>query len=162
MVSAQKSAIYTNDLQDYNKAVSLYKDSQYQSAQIIFDKVKEVVKDYDIKADCAYYSANCAIHLNQNNADEAMESFVKEYPTSPKQNQAFIEVAHYYFEQGKFPQALEWFDKVDESTLSYEEIDRFNFQKGYSYFSADKKKRPFHILIKYSTLKILGYKQNII
>jgi TolA-binding protein len=140
VVSAQKSAIYTNDLQDYNRAVSLYKESQYQSAQIIFDKVKETIKNLDIQADCAYYSANCAIHLNQSNADEAMENFVRNYPTSPKQNQAFIEVAHYYFEQGKFPQALEWFDKVDETTLSYEEIDRFNFQKGYSYFSANKKK----------------------
>ena len=140
IVSAQKSAIYTNDLQDYNRAVSLYEESQYQSAQIIFDKVKETIKNLDIQADCAYYSANCAIHLNQSNADEAMENFVRNYPTSPKQNQAFIEVAHYYFEQGKFPQALEWFDKVDESTLSYEEIDRFNFQKGYSYFSANKKK----------------------
>lgn len=139
-VSAQKSAIYTNDLQDYNRAVSLYKDNQYQSAQIIFDKVKASNKSVDIQADCAYYSANCAIHLNQSNADEAMENFVRDYPTSPKQNQAFIEVAHYYFDQGKFPQALEWFDKVDESSLSYDDLDRFNFQKGYSYFSANKKK----------------------
>lgn len=139
-VSAQKSAIYTNEFEDFNRAVSLYKNNQYLSAQIIFDKVREQNKNLDVQADCAYYSANCAIRLNQSDADAKMENFVADYPTSPKQNQAFIEVAHYYFEQGKYPQALEWFDKVDESTLSYEEQDKFNFQKGYSFFNAGKKK----------------------
>ena len=139
-VSAQKSAIYTNEFEDFNRAVSLYKNNQYLSAQIIFDKVKEQNKNSDVQADCAYYSANCAIRLNQPDADEKMENFVRDFPTSPKQNQAFIEVAHYYFEQGKYPQALEWFDKVDESTLSYDDQDKFNFQKGYSFFNAGKKK----------------------
>jgi tetratricopeptide (TPR) repeat protein len=137
---AQKSAIYTNDLQEFNRALSLFTNNQYQSAQIIFDNVKTVNTNSDVQADCAYYSAICAIHLNQNGADEMMENFIKDYPTSSKQNQAYIEVAHYYFDQGKFPQALEWFDKVDESTLSYDDLDRFNFQKGYSYFSGNKKK----------------------
>ncbi|SCY02484.1 tetratricopeptide repeat protein [Flavobacterium caeni] len=139
-VFAQKSAIYTHELEDFNRAVNLYKEGQYQSAQIIFDKVKLDNVSTDVKADCAYYSANCGIRLNQSGADEAMENFVRDYPTSPKQNQAFIEVAHYYFEQGKYPQALEWFDKVDEGTLSYTEQDKFNFQKGYAFFSAGKKK----------------------
>jgi len=139
-VSAQKSAIYTNEFEDYNRAVSLYKNNQYLSAQIIFDKVKEQNKNFDVQADCAYYSANCAIRLNQSDADEKMENFVRDFPTSPKQNQAFIEVAHYYFEQGKYPQALEWFDRVDESTLSYDDQDKYNFQKGYSFFNAGKKK----------------------
>ena len=37
---SQKSAIYSNDLEDFQRAVNLYKNNQYQSAQIIFDKVK--------------------------------------------------------------------------------------------------------------------------
>jgi hypothetical protein len=39
-VSAQKSMIYTHDSKDFNK-VALFKDDQYASAQIIFNKVKE-------------------------------------------------------------------------------------------------------------------------
>ena len=139
-ILAQKSAIYTNDLKDFNRAISLYQDHQYLSAQIIFDQVKNENKNVEVQSDCAYFSANCAIHLNQVNADAMMENFVKDYPTSPKQNQAYIEVAHYYFEQGKFPQALAYFDKVDDNTLSYDELDKFNFQKGYSLFSANNKK----------------------
>ena len=137
---AQKSAVYTYELEEYDRALGLYKESQYQSAQILFDKIISEHKDVEWQSDCAYYSANCAIRLNQANADEQMENFVKNYPTSPKQNQAYVEVAHYYFEQGKFPQALEWFDKCDENTLGYEELEKYKFQKGYCYFSAGKKK----------------------
>jgi Tfp pilus assembly protein PilO len=35
-----------------------------------------------------------------NPTDELMEQFVSEYPTSVKQNQAYIEVAHFHFSQG--------------------------------------------------------------
>ncbi|SHN10289.1 tetratricopeptide repeat protein [Flavobacterium xinjiangense] len=138
--SAQQSTIYTHDLKDYNKAFSLFNDKQYASAQIIFNKVKETAATEELKSDCAYYIANCAIRTNQSNADELMEQFVADYPTSTKQNQAYIEVAHYYFDQGNYPQALQWFDKVDESQLSSSDRDKFNFQKGYSFFNAKKKK----------------------
>ncbi|RZJ30308.1 MAG: tetratricopeptide repeat protein [Flavobacterium sp.] len=140
LVSAQKSEIYAPETADFNRALNLYNNGQYQSAQIIFEKVKSETKNQDIEADCAYYSANCGIRLDQAGADTAMENFVADYPTSTKQNQAYIGVAHYYFEQGRYPQALEWFDKVDENSLTGEEMDKFNFQKGYSYFTAKNKK----------------------
>ena len=139
-ISAQKSDIYTHDLKDFDKALSLYNDKQFASAQIIFEKVKSTATNEELKSDCAYYAANCAIRTNQPNADELMERFVAEYPTSVKQNQAYIEVAHYYFEQGNFPQALQWFNKVDESHMSRSDRDKFNFQKGYSLFNSKKKK----------------------
>jgi TolA-binding protein len=137
---AQKSAVYNDDLVEYNNALSLYKNKQYLSAQIVFDKVKQQNGSTEIKSDCAYYIANCAIRLNQANADEAMENFIKQNPTSTKQNLAYTEVSAYYFEQGKYTQALQWFDKVDEGNLTSDEVERFNFQKGYSYFNSSNKK----------------------
>ncbi|SHG05683.1 Tetratricopeptide repeat-containing protein [Flavobacterium segetis] len=137
---AQKSIIYTHELKDFNKAVSLFKDQQYASAQLIFNKVKESATTEELKSDCGYYAANCAIRTNQLNGDELMEQFVSDYPTSVKQNQAYIEVAQYHFKQGNYPQALQWFDKVDESSLSRNDQEKFNFQKGYSFFTAKKKK----------------------
>jgi TolA-binding protein len=155
-VAAQKTAIYTNDLKEYNRAIELYKDQQYQSAQIIFEQVKESNSEQEVQSDCAYYIANCAIHLNQNGADVLMENFVKDYPTSPKTNQAFIEVAHFYFEQGQYPQALEWFDKVDESGLSDDDVEKFNFQKGYSFFNSKNKKEATRYFNKVANSKEYG------
>ena len=159
-ISAQQSAIYTHELSEFDKAVLLYKDKQYQSAQILFERVKQNNKEQEVAADCAYYIANCAIHLNQSNADELMEKFVKDYPTSSKQNQAYIEVAQYYFEQGKFPQALQYFDKVDESALTYEQTEKFTFQKGYAYFTAGNKKEADEYFKKVVNSKEYGTQAN--
>ncbi|WNM18743.1 tetratricopeptide repeat protein [Flavobacterium capsici] len=155
-LSAQQSEIYTNNLSEFDKAIELFKNKQYQSAQIIFEKVKQENKNIDTQADCAYYIATCAIRLNQSNADEMMEKFVSDYPTSSKQNQAYKEVAQFYFEEGKYPQALEYFDKVDESTLTYGEQEKFNFQKGYSYFTAKNKKEATNYFNKVVNSKEYG------
>jgi tetratricopeptide (TPR) repeat protein len=139
-VYAQKTEIYTHELAEFNNALNLYKDKQYQSAQILFKKIKDDNKNYEVQSDCAYYIANCAIRLGQANADLLMEDFVATYPTSSKHNQAYIEVAHYFFDEGKYPQALQWFEKVDESNLTVAEKERFYFQKGYANFNGSKKK----------------------
>lgn len=159
-VLGQQSAIYTNNLCEFNNAFSLFKDKQYQSAQILFDKVKHDNVAQDIQAECSYYIGICAIHLNQNNADELMEKFVTNYPTSSKQNQAYIEVAQYYFEQGKFPQSLQYFDKVDENTLTYDQTEKFTFQKGYAYFTAGDKKAAANYFNKVVNSKEYGTQAN--
>ena len=159
-ISAQQSAIYTNNLSEFDNAISLFKDKQYQSAQILFEKVKQSNNSQDVQAECAYYIGICAIHLNQNNADELMEKFVADYPTSSKQNQAYIEVAQYYFEQGKFPQALQYFDKVDENALTYEQTEKFTFEKGYAYFTAGDKKAAADYFNKVVNSKEYGTQAN--
>ncbi len=136
---AQESIIYTNESVAYNKALALYNDKQYKSAQLIFDKIKNS-NNQQLLADATYYSANCAIRLQQPNADEKMELFIKNFPTNSKQSQAYLEVATYYFEQGNYKKALEWFDKVQESGLAEDEQAKFNFYKGYSLFNSGKKK----------------------
>ena len=136
---AQQSEIYTNNAVEFNRGITLYKNKQYQSAQIVFDKIKQS-ENTDLEPDCAYYSANCALKMNQNNADEKIEAFIKKYPTSTKQNLAHIDAATYYFEQGNYTKSLEMFDEIDESSLTSEELDRYNFYKGYSFFNSGKKK----------------------
>ena len=139
-VVAQKSAIYTHDSKDFDKALSLFNDAQYPSAQIIFEKVKSAVANEELRSDCSYYVASCAIRTNHADAGDLMERFVSDYPTTIKQNKACLEVAHYYFNQEDFPHALQWFEKVDEINLRSSEKDKFNFQKGYSLYSSKNKK----------------------
>ncbi len=137
---AQKSAIYTHELEDYTRAVGLYKNKQYASAQLLFDQVKRQSTSTDVQADCSYFAAHCAIRLAQPNADLLMEQFVQDYPSSPKQNQAYFEVAQYYFESGGYAPALLWIQRVEESNLSYAELARFYFEKGYCLFVSGAKK----------------------
>ncbi|MBZ0328411.1 MAG: tetratricopeptide repeat protein [Altibacter sp.] len=131
---SQQTAVFTNELVDYNKALELYRNNQFLASQNLFTKVKHSVKDETIQGDCAYYIANCAVRLNQQDADALMEEFVTEYPTSIKRNEAYINVANYYFENGKYSYARKWYDKVDESSVPRSERDRFYFNNGYAYF----------------------------
>ena len=139
-LSAQESSIYTSKLKEFDRAVSLYKDNQYASAQYLFERVKATTQNEETRSDCTYYDASCAVRLGHANADVLMEAFLETYPTSSKSNQAYTEVAHYYFNQGNYKEALRWFEKTDESQLSVKDKDRFNFQKGYSLFNSNDKK----------------------
>lgn len=133
-ILSQQTAGYTNDNRGFNKALELYRNSQYLAAQSLFERVGRRATDQGLKGDCAYYVANCAVRLNQADADSLMEDFVAGYPTSLKRNQAFIEVAHYYFENGKYAYARKWYDKVDEAALSAGQRERYNFNNGYAFF----------------------------
>lgn len=139
-VFAQQTKVYTHDSVDYLKAVSLYNSEQYLASQSLFQKIKNTSNNEEALADCSYYIANCAVRLNQINADDLMESFVEEYPTSTKKNAAFKDVGDYYFLNSKYAYALKWYDKVDESNLSIKEKEHFNFKKGYSLFHSNQKK----------------------
>ncbi|REG98459.1 tetratricopeptide repeat protein [Flavobacterium aquicola] len=138
---SQQSTIYTYSLKEFDKAVSLYEDQQYASAQIIFKQVKEKATTEGLQSDCAYYIANCAIRTDQDNAEELINRFVEEYPSSRKQNQAFIDVAYYYFDHKEYKEAMHWFERVDESVLKESEKNKFNFEKGYTYFDAKNPKK---------------------
>lgn len=132
---AQQSATYTNAFIAYQKALTLYNNTQYHAAQSLFDDIKSTTKDAQIASDCAYYIANCAVRLNQQNADDMIQDFVDNYPTSTKRNTAFLDVADYYFVNGKYAYARKWYDKVDDTSIARAERDRFNFNYGYALYA---------------------------
>jgi len=133
-VFSQQSAVYTNSLAEYQKALSLYNNQQYQAAKSLFSQIKKSNVKEALKGECAYYIANCAVRLNQQNADQLITDFVKEYPTSTKRNTAFVDVADYYFTNGKYAYARKWYTKVDKNALSQKERQKFYFNNGYTAF----------------------------
>jgi len=152
----QESKIYTHHQKQYQDALALFNSKQYQAAQTIFEKVQTSTKDFETEANSAYYVANAAVRLNQLGADRLMENFVANYPTSTKRNSAFMDVADYYFENGKYPYALKWYRKVDQNSMSAPEKERFNFNMGYSLFSSKKPKEAERYLSKVTTSPTYG------
>ncbi|MEY4962852.1 MAG: hypothetical protein RLZZ323_171 [Bacteroidota bacterium] len=139
-VSAQKSTIYNSNSKDFETAVSLYTAGQYASAKLVFDRVKINSVNQEVLSDCLYYTAMCAIRERQPSAGNLMERFILDYPTSTKRNQAYVELGHFYFQQENYEKALSWYEKVDEMYLGANETEKYNFQKGYSFFVAKDKK----------------------
>ncbi len=132
---AQQTEVHTSHLVDYQKALSLYNNNQYLAAQSLFKNIRKHADSDEVKSNCDYFVANCAVRLNQQNADKLVEDFVENHPTSTKRNTAFIDVANYYFTNGKYAYAKKWYDKVDEDALARNEREKFNFNTGYVSFS---------------------------
>ena len=153
---AQESKIYTHDQKEYQQALTLYNNEQFQAAQAIFEKVQYQTKDPETEANSAYYVANAAVRLNQLGADKLMENFVEHYPTSTKRNSAYADVADFYFETGKYPYALKWYKRVDQNSLSRSELDKFNFNYGYALFSSKNTKEAEKYLGKVTTSPVYG------
>ncbi|WP_372938606.1 tetratricopeptide repeat protein, partial [Seonamhaeicola sp.] len=147
---------YTNNKVDYQKALSLYNNQQYLAAQSLFASVKKTAKEDILQSDCAYYIANCAVRLNQQNADRLVEDFVKEYPTSTKRNTAYVDVADYYFENSKYAYARKWYNKVNEDALGKTEKEKFYFNNGYSAFTTKQYRDAKKYLSKVESSKEYG------
>jgi len=136
---AQESVTYTNDLEAYYHAVELYYNKNYVAAQIDFDRVKNQFDTAsEQRANCDYYIANCAVRLGQLNADELMQEFVTKYPNSAKRNDAFMEVANYYYNTGKYTYALKWLKKVNYKNIPRRKHEDYLFKYGYALFSSKK------------------------
>ena len=133
---AQKTAIYTHSLKEFNEALALFNDQQYIAAQHLFQVAKEKATDEETKATATYYIAYAAVKLGNKNADKMMQDFVDKYPTSTLRNSAFQDVADYYFENGKYSYAQKWFEKIDDKQLSAKDRIRFRFNKAYVYFAS--------------------------
>lgn len=155
-IIAQQSATYTSDLVDYQKALSLYNNQQYRASQSLFNAVKKTANEEVLQSDCAYYIANCAVRLNQQNADGLVENFVKDYPTSTKRNTAFVDVADYYFTNGKYAYARKWYNKVDVNALGQNEKEKFYFNNGYTAFTTKQYKDAKKYLTKVENSKEYG------
>ena len=131
---AQRSAIYSHETVRYNSALSLYNTQQFQSAQLIFKSVESSTSDFFLKSNATYYIANCAVRLNQPNAEFLVESFVRDYPSSIKRNLAYFEIANYYFKTSKYAYACNWYEKVEINRLSISNWEPFHFNYGYSLY----------------------------
>ena len=153
---SQGSEIFTHPQKKYQDALTLYHNKQYQAAQTLFNEVNANTEDEETKANSAYFAANAAIRLNQIGADRLMEEFVTQYPTSTKKNSAFLDVADYYFENGRYPYALKWYKKVDQATVPDKEKERYNFNIGYSLFASKKTQEAERYLNRVSTSDVYG------
>lgn len=147
LVFAQKSTIYTNDMVDFNHAIALYQNRDYVAAQQLFQKIRDQFEDNtENKATIDYYIAFAALRLGDRNGDTMMNDFVDNYPTSIKKNDAFREVSAYYYDYGKYNDALKWFKDVDTKGLTTSQEEDFNFKYGYALFSVKQYKEAKNYL----------------
>ena len=93
------------------------------------------------------------LRLNDVGSEKLLAKFLLEYPTSNSIQFIPYDIANYYFDQGKYRYALKWFSKVNESQVPKNDVDRYNFNRGYTLFSAKRYKAAQPFLEKVKTVK---------
>ncbi|MES2267209.1 MAG: tetratricopeptide repeat protein [Bacteroidota bacterium] len=87
-----------------------------------------------LKENSQYYEALCALELGNDDAESMFTRFIKEHPENPLAKLAYFQVGRSYFKQGKYSEALVWFNKVDAGDLNGSQNTEYKFRKGYAYF----------------------------
>ena len=137
---AQQTEAYVSPVASYQKALTLYENEQYQAAQALFSRLQNVDTDEQLQVNSQYYYAVAAIKRNQAGSEELMETFVRENPTSTKRNNAFVDVADYYFRTGNYNKAGKWYKRVEKGNLSRDELVKYYFNYAYASFKTGNKK----------------------
>ncbi|MDO9262154.1 MAG: tetratricopeptide repeat protein, partial [Flavobacteriaceae bacterium] len=134
----QQTAANNSATTNYNKAVALYENQSYEAAISLFESVKnQFDKSSENRANCEYYIANATIKSGQQNGDQLMLDFVKNYPTSLKVTSAYLEVGNFYFDTGKYTFALKWLSKVKTAGFSSQKEEDFKFRYAYALFATN-------------------------
>ena len=141
--------------QIYQDAISAYNQRQYQGAQALFEQIAADA-DYLQRANGEYYAANAAVRLNQVGADKLMTRFVARYPLSVRRNAAYLDVADFYFDSGKYPNAVTWYRKADLTGLFGKNRERYYFRMGYGLYATDKQEEARRYLQRVSNSKEFG------
>ncbi len=82
-----------------------------------------------------FYTLSSALRLNTAGAEKMLTAFMLDNPTNYLSETAFFDAANFYFNQGRYSYALKWYSKLSENEIAKAQRPRFNFNKGYAYFS---------------------------
>ncbi len=150
-IHSQKNLTNQSAINNYNKAIDLFENQSFEAAISLFEAVKhEFDKSTEYRANCEYYIAYAAIKSGQQNADQLMLNFVKNFPTSLKVTNAYLDVGNYYFDTGRFAYALKWLSKVKTTGFSTQQEEDFKFRYAYALFSTNnitEAKKHFSMLL---------------
>ncbi len=130
---AQKTAIFTDKDALYKQGLDLLDKKQYVQAQKSFLEYAATSTTRVLRTDALYYSAACAIELFNKDGEFQMKQFVERYPESNKINSANFYLAKSNFRKKKYPETIEYFEKVDIYKLDKEQLAEMYFKRGYSY-----------------------------
>lgn len=120
----------------YYRALDLYQKEVYPAAQQLFiDFVEKSTDEVNhLKSNAVFYSAMCAIELNNSDAEYKLAQFIKNYPESQKINQAYFAMGKIRYQLKQYHACIRWLKRIDTKGLAKESVPEMHFMLGYSYF----------------------------
>ncbi|MDR1172648.1 MAG: tetratricopeptide repeat protein [Bacteroidales bacterium] len=133
---AQKSIEQYDPDKLYKEAVAFFEKEKYTAARKLFAEVMETAadkRDY-LYSNAQYFTALCAIELNQPDAESLLMRFISDNPDNPKTPYANFRMARYHYNNKKYKKAIERFEMVSPRDLDTGQAAEYHFLLGHSYF----------------------------
>ncbi len=137
---AQESLYYVDGNSDYRQAMELMQKEKFSVAQKFFQSAfnQYSEENTELRSWSQYYIAYCAVRLFNEDAEYLTLKFVGENPDNPLVNEAYFNLAGYFYARKKWKQANDYYMLVDIEKLTRDQWSEYYFKLGYAYFSKKK------------------------
>ncbi len=141
---AQPTHAYTDIEKQFKSAEDLIQNKQYALAFPIVKSLKLDFPDYTksnhnyLNDDINFFYILCELKLMQTIGVDHAINFIQTINNQPRREQLCFHLAHYYFLQKDFANAIEYFNKASVYHLSNDEIADAKFEKAYALFHEKK------------------------
>ena len=139
-LSGQQSYYHINEDANFLKGIEYLEKEKYSTAQKLFESVykRYISSNTELKTLSQYYIAVCAVRLFNEDAEYLTLTFITDNPESPLINEAYFNLAGYFYARKKWDRANDYYIKVDPDKLTKEQWSEYYFKTGYACFSKDK------------------------
>jgi tol-pal system protein YbgF len=141
---AQQSQIADDNTQLYYQGLEYMQLKNFVYAKELFTQFinkKETLlekKNQTLVSNAKFYRAICALELGQPDAEKLLLDYIDMEDETPTKKTAYYHLGRLMYENKKYKEAIEYFEKVDQWDLSRTERDEYRFELAYCYFFIKK------------------------
>lgn len=151
-LSAQSTTVYTEANESFKRGEAFLDQGLFEQAQTEFQKTITKLRPVNesqaelllTKAEFNY--AKAAVQSDAPDGEKLILDFIRKYRPDPIANDALIEIANYYYNAGKYEQAVDYYSQVPTIGMTREQKSEVRFRMGYAFFiqkEFDKAKANF-------------------
>lgn len=120
----------------FQKGTEMVVHENYGAARKLFSEFLGVAAQSDPRrSEAAYYVAFSALNLNHSDGEKLVDTYIADYPSSPKAATAYFDLALFFYDDNKFSKASQYFRKVNFPALTQAQQTEGHFKWGYSFFN---------------------------
>ncbi len=137
---AQKTIVNDKPQNTYNRALALFDNENYGSAEKLFAQYKNEVSkpSHTLYENATYYQTVCAVKMEHKNALNRVKGFAATYPESAWLPAINFELGNLYYKKRKYSKALESYKNVSPRQLNKVQRFEYYYKKGYCELEADR------------------------
>lgn len=123
----------------YQRGTELIYHANYGAARQVFTDFLALATPTDSRrSEAEYYVAFSALNLGHKDGEKLIDNFIENNPASPKASTAFYDLANFFYREGNYVKASNYFKKVNFPSLTADQQSQGHFNWGYSLFTQKK------------------------